>query len=90
MTKLIKKQSRIQIVGIALRNVLDKSVLVEVTRLKEHPLYKKRYQVSRKFLVQSDLEVKKGQKVIIQECRPISKRKAWQVVKIIDSSINRG
>lgn len=77
--KKIKK-----LTGLAVRDAKEKTVLVEVTFVKIHPIYKKRYFRSRKYLVQADMEVKKDQKVIIQEGKPVSRRKSWQVIKVID------
>jgi len=76
--KKIKKLS-----GIALRDTKDRTLSVEVTTVKLHPVYGKRYKRIRKFLVHSDVEVKKGDKVTIEETRPISKKKAWKVIKEI-------
>ncbi|MFA6493162.1 MAG: uS17 family ribosomal protein [Patescibacteria group bacterium] len=66
-----------------LRDAKDKSVLVEVEFLKIHPLYKKRYFSNRKMLVHAETDVKEGQIVIIEECRPISRKKAWKVVEVL-------
>lgn len=79
--KLPKKIKQLK--GKVLRDTRDKSVLVEVEFLKIHPLYKKRYFSNRKMLVHADTEVKAGETVIIEECRPISKKKAWKVVEVI-------
>lgn len=79
---MTKKKTTKQLVGKALRDVKDKTVLVEVSRLKIHPLYKRRYTSSKKILCHSDLAVKKGQQVSIQLTRPISKKKSWKVVEV--------
>lgn len=77
-----KKDMRKKLQGIALRDSLFKTVPVLVIVVKVHPIYKKRYLQNRKFLVHTDWEIKKGQKVTIQEGKPISKQKSWQVVKV--------
>lgn len=59
------------------------SVLVEV--LKRHPLYKKVFKSSKKYLCHTATnEFKTGDKVEIISCRPISKRKSWRVFKLIE------
>jgi len=66
--------------GIVASDKMDKTITVLVTRYKEHPKYKKRYKVSKKYKAHDEKnEYKKGDKVIIQETRPISKNKKWTV-----------
>lgn len=60
----------------------DKTVVVTVHTYKNHPLYKKRYRVSKKFHVHNP-ENKKfeiGDEVTFYETRPISKLKKWTLV----------
>lgn len=70
-----------QIQGMALKNSKDKTVVVQVKFLKIHPLYKKRFFVNRQILAQTDKDIKAGQIILIQECRPVSRRKAWKVIE---------
>jgi len=77
----IKKIKRLN--GVALRDTKDRTLLVAVTTVKFHPVYKKRYKRIRQFLVHSDTAVKKGDKLVIEETRPISKKKSWKVIKEI-------
>jgi len=70
--------------GIITSDKMDKTVVVLVDRYKEHPKYKKRYKVSKKYKADDPKnKYKTGDKVIIQETRPISKDKRWKVVKKI-------
>jgi small subunit ribosomal protein S17 len=62
---------------------MDKTVVVLVETLKRHPLYQKVVRKKTKFHVHDDLKAKKGDRVKIAECRPISKTKKWKVVEII-------
>ncbi len=58
-----------------------KTVRVEVSESRTHPKYKKRFRVTRNFLAHDEKEVVKvGDVVIIEQHRPISKRKSWIVV----------
>lgn len=67
--------------GIVVSDKMDKTVVVVVERIKEHPKYKRRYKVSKKYKAH-DPEKKYhiGDKISIQECRPISKEKKWIVL----------
>lgn len=70
--------------GIVVSNKMEKTVVVKVDRIKEHPKYKKRYKVSRKYKAHDEKnECRVGDLVMIQECRPISKEKRWRVIKIL-------
>lgn len=71
-----------QLIGKTIRDVKDKSVLVEVNQSKINSIYQKRYIISKKILVHVETEVKKGQFVTIEETRPISKKKSWKIVKV--------
>lgn len=66
---------------------MQKTVVVVVNRLKEHPRYKKRYVVSKRYKAHNENpEVKEGDKVLIEETRPISRDKRWRVVEILKKS----
>lgn len=65
---------------IALRDVKDKTVAVEILSRRKHALYSKTYLQTKKLLVHSELDIKKGNRLLIEETRPKSRRKAWQVV----------
>jgi small subunit ribosomal protein S17 len=70
--------------GIVISNKMKKTVVVRVDRLKEHKKYKRRYKVSKKYKAHDEKEeCKIGDRVIIEECRPISKEKKWRVIKKI-------
>lgn len=73
-----------QLKGIIVSNKMQKTVVVEVERVKEHPRYKRRYKVHKKYKAHyNEGEFKIGDKVIIEECRPISKDKKWKILKKI-------
>ena len=63
---------------------MDKTVIVLVNRYKKHPKYKKRYKISKKYKAHDENnKFKTGDKVVIQETRPISKDKKWIVKDLI-------
>lgn len=70
--------------GVIASDKMDKTVIVLVTRYKEHPKYKKRYKISKKYKAHDEKnEYKEGDKIIIQETRPISKDKRWIVKNLV-------
>ncbi len=71
-----------RLTGQVVSNKMAKTVVVEVERLKEHPKYKRRYKIHKKYKAHDEKgEYKTGDKVIIEESRPISKDKRWIVIK---------
>ena len=74
-------------VGRVVSNGMDKSVLVAVDRLFEHRLYGKTIRRTRKFMAHDEAnECGIGDKVKIEETRPLSKRKRWVVREILEKS----
>ncbi len=70
-----------QLKGIVVSDKSDKTVVVEIERVKEHPIYKKRYKSSKKYKAHDEKnEFKIGDKVIIEESKPMSKDKKWKVI----------
>ena len=60
----------------------DKTVSVLVTRQTTHPIYKKIIRLSKKYLAHdNDNSISVGDSVKIQETRPLSKSKSWEVIK---------
>lgn len=70
--------------GKVLSNKMDKTVVVGVTKVFQHPLYKKTVRSITKLKAHDeDNKCKIGDQVQIVESRPISKDKHWQVIKIL-------
>jgi len=77
-TQTTKKQ---QIIGMVVSDKMDKTVVVKVDQKKRHPKYKKTYTVSKKFKAHDEKnEYKKGDRVVIESVRPISKEKKFKVI----------
>ena len=75
MTKEILK-------GIVTSAKNNKTVVVEVTRKFKHPFYEKVIKRTKKYHAHDeDNKIKEGEIVSIIECKPISKKKTWQVKK---------
>ena len=65
----------------------DKTITVTVTSRETHPIYGKQYTVSRKYAAHDEENAAgKGDKVVIIETRPISKRKAFKLQEILEKS----
>lgn len=62
---------------------MKKTATILVERMAMHPLYKKTYVQSQKFLVDDPLGVKLGQIVEAVKCRPVSKLKHFKIVKVL-------
>ena len=71
-------------VGTVVSNTMEKSVVVQVTYLVAHKLYKKRIRKSSKFMAHDEKNIcEVGDKVKIISTRPLSKEKRWEVTEII-------
>ncbi len=67
--------------GVVVSDKMDKTRVVVVESIKIHPMYQKRYKVSRKYKVHDEKNLyKAGDKVQFLECRPLSKDKRWRVI----------
>ena len=79
------KSNRKEEVGIVVSQNMDKTAKVKVQRLLIHPLYKKVVKKVKNYLVHDEKnEAAVGDKVVIRQTRPISKRKSWRVVKFLE------
>ncbi len=73
--------SRRVLQGVVVSDKMDKTVVVKVERRLMHPLYKKFIRRSKKYAAHDEGNISKvGDVVEIRECRPLSKRKRWEVV----------
>jgi small subunit ribosomal protein S17 len=73
------------VTGEVISSKMDKTASVSIPRVVKHPLYGKYIRRTTKVLVHDeDNACKEGDVVSITECRPLSKRKAWRVVEILE------
>jgi small subunit ribosomal protein S17 len=85
-----KRGVRKKLIGIVIRVGMEKTAVVLVNRLKKHKTYTKLTRRYSKYMVhdpQSRCQV--GDKVKIIESRPISKKKRWQLIEILEKSVNK-
>ena len=73
--------SKKQLKGVVVSDKMVSTVVVDVSRMTQHPKYKKRFQVNKRYKAHVEGEMPKiGDKVVIEETRPLSKHVRWQVV----------
>ena len=78
----IKVESkRREIEGVVTSNSMEKTVKVRVDTIESHPVYKKRIKRKKVFFAHTEEELNVGDKVIIRESRPYSKKIRWIVIK---------
>jgi len=77
-----KKNKKKRLQGEVVSDKMDKTVVVSVQTLKTHSKYNKKYISTKKYLVHDEDETANlGDVVFIEECRPMSKRKKFKIVK---------
>ena len=81
-----KVHKRAEKIGIVSSDKMMKTVTVRVDRLVKHPVYRKYVKKRKKFMAHDDMGAKIGDKVKIVETRPLSARKRWRVVEIIQKA----
>ena len=85
MSTDVKASRKTTKVGLVTSSAADKSVVVKVENLIMHPLYSKFVRTSSKFMAHDEENAcSEGDRVLIEECRPLSKRKRWRVRKVLE------
>ncbi|MEW6678969.1 MAG: 30S ribosomal protein S17 [Pseudomonadota bacterium] len=73
--------------GTVVSDKMNKTVTVLVERKVKHPIYGKVIRLSKKYHAHDENnEFHSGDVVVIEECRPISKSKAWKVAKLVEKA----
>ena len=85
-TKAKKSSKRAEKIGVVSSDKMTKTVVVRVDRLVKHPIYRKYVKRRKKFMAHDELGAKIGDKVKIVETRPMSARKRWRVVEIVQKA----
>ena len=71
-------------VGVVVSTKAEKTIVVEVSRRVQHPLYRRYITRKKKFLAHDeDGTARNGDRVRIVECRPLSKRKCWRLEEVV-------
>ena len=76
-----------QQIGIVISNKMQNTIVVKIENRYSHPIYSKTLVKTKKYLAHDELEnCNIGDQVLIQECRPLSKRKRWKLIEILSKS----
>ena len=80
-----KRNLRKERIGVVTSNKMDKSIVISVLRRVKHPKYGKFVKKTTKFVAHDEKnECNEGDTVKIMETRPLSKRKNWRLVEILE------
>ncbi len=83
----IKKSRRTKI-GVVVSDKMDKSAVVQTERRMRHKLYGKFIRNHVKYVADDpENSCKIGDRVLIEECRPLSKRKRWRIREIVEKAV---
>jgi small subunit ribosomal protein S17 len=89
-TTPVRENFRKKRIGIVLSNKMQKTIVVQIKGRALHPLYGKVIEKAAKFKVHDEKnEAKIGDKVRIQETRPLSKDKRWRLIEILSHGHGR-
>jgi small subunit ribosomal protein S17 len=81
-----RRGNRVQKVGTVSSDKMQKTVVVRVDRLVLHPKYRRYVRRTSKFMAHDDLGATAGDRVRIVETRPLSAKKRWRVVEIVQKA----
>ena len=80
------ERHRKELIGTVLSNKMERTAVVNVVRLVQHPTYGKVMRQRKKYVAHDENKVAKvGDKVRIRETRPMSRTKRWRVVEVLAS-----
>ncbi len=80
----VKKAVKKEKIGVVVSDKMQKTIVVEVSRRHAHPQFRKVVVTKKKFYAHDEKEVAKiGDTVCIEETRPTSKLKRWNLVKVV-------
>ena len=81
----LKRNLRKERIGVVVSNKMEKSIVVEIERREKHPIYGKFIKKTSRFMAHDEKnDCNIGDTVRIMETRPLSKRKCWRLVEIIE------
>jgi small subunit ribosomal protein S17 len=76
-----------QKIGTVISHKMQKTIVVEIKNRYAHPIYSKIMTKTKKYLVHDETDESDiGDQVLVEECRPLSRRKRWKLSKIISKS----
>lgn len=76
-----------QEIGIVVSNRMQKTIVVKIENRYPHPIYSKTLVKTKRYLAHDEEEkCRVGDQVLVQECRPLSKKKRWKLIEILSKS----
>ncbi len=85
--KTLANAKKRKLIGTVVSDKMQKTRVVEVARFKKHPKYLKYYKVSKRFKAHDEENIyHTGDKVLMEETRPMSKDKRWKIIGKISKS----
>jgi len=86
-TQETERKSRNTKVGVVVSNKMQKTVVVAVENLVKHGMYQKYIKRTNKFMAHNENpDINVGDRVVIEETRPLSKRKRWNVKEVLEKA----
>lgn len=83
-----KKPHKKTLIGLVASDKMQKTIVVEVTRRIRHPIYHKYVQSRSRYKAHDERnDCKVGDRVLIEECRPMSADKRWRLVEILERAV---
>jgi len=74
-------------IGLVISNKMQKTIVVKIENRYPHPIYSKTMVKTKNYLAHDELEqCLIGDQVLVEECRPLSKKKRWKLIKILSKS----
>ena len=87
MAEEAKKSNERTKVGVVVSNKMMKTVVVAVESMSKHGMYQKYVKRTSKFLAHSESpDINIGDRVVIEETRPLSKRKRWAIKEVLEKA----
>jgi len=81
------QEARRTLVGVVASDKMEKTVVVQVERIEKHPVYKKYVRRRRRYHAHdSNDRCRVGDKVMLVETKPLSKRKRWAIQKVLEQA----
>ena len=76
-----------QKIGVVTSNKMLKTIVVQIENRYSHPMYAKTMVKTKKYLAHDELgECNIGDQVLVEECRPLSKKKRWKLIKVLSKA----
>ncbi len=84
----VQNQNKKTLVGLVASDKMDKTIVVEVVRRVQHPVYGKYIQQRRRYKAHDEENsCQVGDRVLIEECRPLSRDKRWRLRQILERAV---